>query len=212
MNTPLAKFLSVLLHPLLMPTLLLGMLFFITPAVVGVDMFTPPIRLTLLGFVGMTTFVIPALGIYYLYRAGYIQSLHLDNLADRRLPYFITVLLYGFATYFFRYQLAQLSELAPQISIVLASVTVSIALVAIISLNWKISAHGTGFGGLLGATFGIVIKFGEHILLYPLLGLIILGGLLMSARLHLNAHTPAQISAGVLLGLLVSLTTVWWFV
>lgn len=175
-------------------------------------MFTPPIRLTLLGFVGMTTFVIPALGIYYLYRSGSIKSLHLDTLADRRLPYFVTVLLYGFATYFFRYQLARLSDLAPQISIILASITVSIALVAVVSLNWKISAHGTGLGGLIGAIFGIVVKFGEHQLLYPLLGLIILGGLLMSARLYLNAHTPAQIIAGVGLGLLVSLTTVWWFV
>jgi len=195
-----------------MPTILLGLLFFTTPAVVGVDMFTPPIRLTLLGFVGMTTFVIPALGIYYLYRSGSIKSLHLDTLADRRLPYFVTVLLYGFATYFFRYQLARLSDLAPQISIILASITVSIALVAVVSLNWKISAHGTGLGGLIGAIFGIVVKFGEHQLLYPLLGLIILGGLLMSARLYLNAHTPAQIIAGVGLGLLVSLTTVWWFV
>jgi len=212
LNTPLAKSLSVFLHPLLMPTILLGLLFFTTPAVVGVDMFTPPIRLTLLGFVGMTTFVIPALGIYYLYRSGSIKSLHLDTLADRRLPYFVTVLLYGFATYFFRYQLARLSDLAPQISIILASITVSIALVAVVSLNWKISAHGTGLGGLIGAIFGIVVKFGEHQLLYPLLGLIILGGLLMSARLYLNAHTPAQIIAGVGLGLLVSLTTVWWFV
>lgn len=97
-----------------MPTFLLGMLFFTTPAVVGVDLFTPTVRFTLLGFVGMTTFVIPSLGIYYLYRAGYVQSLHLDNLADRRLPYFLTALLYGFATYFFRYQLAALSELSPK--------------------------------------------------------------------------------------------------
>ena len=212
MNTPFAKFLSIVLHPLLMPTFLLGMLFFTTPAVVGVDLFTPTVRFTLLGFVGMTTFVIPSLGIYYLYRAGYVQSLHLDNLADRRLPYFLTALLYGFTTYFFRYQLAALSELSPQISTILASITVSITLVGVISLRWKISAHGTGFGGLLGAIFGIAVKFNESILLYPLLSLIVLGGLLMSARLHLNAHTPAQIGAGIGLGLLVSLTTVWWFV
>jgi hypothetical protein len=66
------------------------MLFFTSPAIVGVDVLTPVIRLTLLGFICMTTFVVPALGIYYLYRAGYVKSLHLDDLADRRLPYFLT--------------------------------------------------------------------------------------------------------------------------
>ena len=212
MNTRLANFLSVILHPLLMPTLLLGMLFFTSPAIVGVDVLTPVIRLTLLGFICMTTFVVPALGIYYLYRAGYVKSLHLDDLADRRLPYFLTAFFYAFATYFFSYQLAPLSEIAPEIGIVLGSITVSIAIVGVISMSWKISAHGTGIGGLLGAVLGIAVKFGENRLLYPFLVFVILGGMLVSARLQLNAHTPAQVGAGLSLGIFVSVITVWWFV
>lgn len=212
MNTRLAQFLSVILHPLLMPTFLLGMLFFTSPAIVGVDVLTPLIRLTLLGFISMTTFVVPALGIYYLYRAGYVKSLHLDDLPDRRLPYFLTSLFYAFATYFFSFQLAPLSEIAPEIGIVLGSITISIVLVGLISLRWKISAHGTGIGGFLGAIFGIVVKFGENQLLYPLVVLLILTGMLISARLQLNAHTPAQAGAGVALGILVSIITVWQFV
>jgi hypothetical protein len=212
LNTRLAKFLSVILHPLLMPTFLLGMLFFTSPSIVGVAVLTPLIRLTLLGFICMTTFVVPALGIYYLYRAGYVKSLHLDDLSDRKLPYFLTAFFYAFATYFFSYQLAPLSEIAPEIGIVLGSITVSIALVGIISLSWKISAHGTGIGGLAGAVFGLAVKFSENNLLYPFLIFLVLGGMLVSARLQLNAHTPAQVGAGVLLGILVSVITVWWFV
>lgn len=212
MNTRLAQFLSVLLHPLLMPTLLLGMLFFTSPALMGVDMFTPSTRFILLGFISMTTFIVPALGIYYLYRAGYVKSLQLDDLSDRKLPYFLTALLYAFATYFFSFQLKPLSEMAPEIGIVLGSITVSIALVGIISLRWKISAHGTGMGGFLGALFGIVTKFGENHLFYPLLLSLVLGGMLLSARLQLNAHTPAQVTAGTALGTLVSIITVWWFI
>ncbi|MFN8344118.1 MAG: hypothetical protein U0X91_03905 [Spirosomataceae bacterium] len=195
-----------------MPTFLLGTLFFTSPAVMGVDVLPPTIRLTLLGFISMTTFVVPALGIYYLYRAGYVKNLELDDLADRRLPYFLTALFYAFATYFFSFQLAPLSEIAPGIGIVLGSITISIALVGIISLSWKISAHGTGVGGLLGAMFGIAVKFGENHLLYPLLLFLVLAGLLISARLQLNAHTPAQVGAGVALGIVISATTVWWFV
>jgi hypothetical protein len=212
LNTRLAQFLSVILHPLLMPTFLLGMLFFTSPSIVGVDMLSPTIRLTLLGFISMTTFVVPALGIYYLYRAGYVKSLHLDNLADRRSPYFLTTFLYGFATYFFSYQLTPLAEIAPVIGVVLGSITVSIALVGLISLRWQISAHATGIGGFIGALLGVAIKFGESHLLVPLLISVVLGGMLVSARLQLNAHTPAQVGAGGVLGILVSMITVWWFV
>lgn len=212
MNTRLAQFLSVILHPLLMPTFLLGLLFFTSPSIVGVDVLTPLIRLTLLGFICMTTFVVPALGIYYLYRAGYIKSLHLDDLSERKLPYFLTAFFYAFATYFFSYQLAPLSEIAPEIGIVLGSITVSIALVGLISLSWKISAHGTGIGGVVGALLSIAVKFSENNLFYPFLAVLVLGGMLVSARLQLNAHTPAQVGAGVWLGISVSIITVWWFV
>ncbi|WP_428664545.1 hypothetical protein [Runella sp.] len=212
MNTRIAQAVSALFHPLLMPTLLLGLLFFAAPDVLGVDVLTPTIRITLLGFVSMTTFVVPALGIYYLYRAKYIKSLHLDELADRKLPYFLTTLFYAFATYFFSFSLPPLSEIAPEIGIVLGSITVSIAMVGLISLFWKISAHSVGIGGMLGAVLGIVVKFGHANLLYSIIALILMTGFLISARLKLNAHTPAQVAAGLLLGISISLFTVWWFV
>ncbi|AEI51879.1 hypothetical protein [Runella slithyformis] len=212
MDTRIALAVSALFHPLLMPTLLLGLLFFTAPDVLGVDVLTSTIRITLLGFVSMTTFVLPALGIYYLYRAGYVKSLHLDELADRRLPYFITTLIYIFATYFFSFSLPPLSEIAPEIGIILGSITVSIALVALISLYWKISAHSVGIGGMLGAVLGIVVKFNHTNLFYSLLALILLAGFLISARLKLNAHTPAQAVAGLLMGFCISLLTVWRFV
>lgn len=159
----------------------------------------------------MTTFVVPAMGIYYLYRAGYVKSLHLEDLPDRKLPYFLTAFFYAFATYFFSYQLAPLSEIAPAIGVVLGSITVSIALVGLISLRWKISAHATGIGGVVGALLGIAVKFSENNLFYPFLIFLVLGGMLVSARLQLNAHTPAQVGAGVLLGISVSIITVSWF-
>ncbi len=212
MNTRLAQVISVLFHPLLMPTFLLGLLFFAAPDVLGIDVLTPSVRITLLGFVSLTTFVIPSLGIYYLFRAKYIKSLHLDDLADRRLPYFLSTFFYAFATYFFSFSLPPLSEIAPEIGIVLGSITVSIGMVGLISLYWKISAHSVGIGGMLGAVLGIIIKFGHTNLMYSFIALILMTGFLISARLKLNAHTPAQVAAGLFLGVSISLVTVWWFV
>ena len=191
-----------------MPTLLFGILLFEAPGALGVDAFGATFKWSLLIIISISTFFVPALLIYFLYRAGYVQTMHMDSLADRRVPYFLTALLYTATTLVFAFRFKLLSEIAPEIGIIMGSITVSVTLVGLISLFWKISAHSVGISGLVGALLGVVIKFGETDLLYPLLGVVMLAGLLTSARLQLNAHTPSQISVGFGLGLAVSLAAV----
>jgi hypothetical protein len=211
LNTHLAKFFSVVFHPLLMPTLLLGLLFLLAPGTVGVGVFKVSVRLSLLSLIFINTFLVPALLIYYFYRAGFVKTLQLTTLADRRLPYFVTVVVYAFASFFFGQKLGAVSEVAPQIGLILASITVSIFLVAIVSLRWQISAHAVGVSGVVGVVWGVMLKYNEHSLRYPLVGLVVLSGYVLAARLQLNAHTPAQVSAGFGLGLLVSMVTIFYF-
>jgi membrane-associated phospholipid phosphatase len=158
------------------------------------------------------TFAVPSLLIYFLFRSGYIRDLHLDDRADRRLPYLLTGFVYSFLTFLFAFRMQLISEVAPEIAIILGSITISILLVGVISLFWKISAHSVGIGGTIGALAGIIFKFSETDLLYTLAGMIILAGVIASARLHLNAHTLSQVSAGLVLGLLVSMSAVFLFV
>ncbi|RRB01265.1 hypothetical protein EHT25_21930 [Larkinella rosea] len=195
-----------------MPTLLFSILFFGAPEALGVSMLENRSKVSLLLLIGISTFFIPAFLIYFLHRTGFVRSLHMDELQDRRLPYFMTALLYTTTTLLFTFQLPEISNSVPEIGILLGSITVSVTLVGLISLFWKISAHSVGVSGMVGALLGIAIKSGDITLLNPLLALILLAGLLASARLKLNAHTPAQIAAGMGLGLLVSLTTVMFLV
>ncbi|RRB14243.1 hypothetical protein EHT87_16120 [Larkinella knui] len=195
-----------------MPTILFSILLFGAPGALGVSTFGTAFKLSLLMLICISTFFVPAFLIYFLYRTGYVRSLHMNALQDRRIPYFMTALLYTTTTLLFTFRLPELSDMAPEIGIVLGSITVSVTLVGLISLFWKISAHSVGISGMVGALLGIAIKSGETTLLYPLLAMIALAGLLASARLHLNAHTPSQIAAGMGLGLVVSLTTVIWLV
>ena len=212
MTKSLARFLSVILHPLLMPTILFGLLLFQVPAVLGMDAFSKSLRLSLLILIFVGTFMVPSLLIYYLYRSGYVKSLQLTNLADRRLPYFLTGIVYLFVAYLFTFQMQLISTLAPEVGIMIGSMAVSILFVGIISLSWQISAHTVGIGGVVGLITSIMIKFSITELFFPLLLLVLLTGLVASARLQLNAHTPAQVSAGLALGLSVSLLTIYWFV
>lgn len=211
LNNRLAIILSVVFHPLIITTYLFALLFFLAPDLVGVSAFEMPALGSLLMLLWLNTFIAPAIMMFYFKKMGMITSLYVEDAAERRIPYVACVIIYGLATYLFGWQLQPIGELAPQISVILASVTFSLALIAMVSYFWKISAHATGIGGTIGMLSGLMIRFDESALLAPLILTILIGGWLMSARLQLNAHTPSQIAAGVFCGLFVSSATVYFF-
>ncbi len=212
MTTRFAQILSALLHPLLMPTIIFGILFYIAPeSIQNLELFNDSARVGLMSLkmgllvlIFLQTFVFPVFTIYCLHRFGFVQDLRMETLEDRRLPYLITVVIYTFVAIFFTLKLKQL----PEVAVIMTGIAFSIAAVAIVSIYWKISAHAVGISGALGALVGILIKFGSNQLFYPIIAVILIAGLLMAARLHLNAHTPAQVIVGSFLGLFVSLSVV----
>ena len=179
------------------------------PNRLNVDSFSAPARLNLLFLIALLTFILPALLIFYLYRLGYVKSLKMETLPDRRLPYAGSAIVYGVSAYVLRFKFGGLSEVAPEIGTTLGGIALSIATVAAISLRWQISAHTVGIGGVVGAALALLIKYADLQLMYPTLGLLVLSGYLAGARLQLNAHTPAQIYAGFALGIFVSGLTVF---
>lgn len=211
MNNRIALILSVVFHPLILTTYLFALLFIISPELVGVSAFELPALGSLLLLLFLNTFIAPTLVVYYFQRMGIISTMHVEDLAERRLPYIACIIIYGLATYLFGWKLQPISELAPQISIILGGATVSLLIVTIVSLFWKISAHATGIGGTIGMLTGLLMRHDEAQLLIPLIFTVLIAGWLLSARLHLNAHTPAQILVGVICGALVSSLTVYFF-
>ncbi len=211
MNSRLATILSVILHPLIITTYLFGFLFFTAPSLVGVGALGTSSLLGLLLLLFINTFVAPTAVILYMYRFGIITSLHVENLLERRWPYLITVIIYGISTYLFGWQFQPISNLAPQIALILGCVTVSLLVVALVSLFWKISAHATGMGGAMGIVGAFYIQYNDPIFYWALLIVILITGLLLSARLRLNAHNLKQIFAGFLTGLVIGIATIFLF-
>ena len=193
------------LHPLLMPTILFLLLLFIAPIPLGAEPLELLMKLAVVGFVFIYTFVLPAYFVYLMKRWGLISSLKLENLKDRRLPYFVTSIIYTALGYFLY---SKNSMLFP-CGYILWSIAAVILCLGIISLWWQISAHAAGVGGMIGALAGILGQLGEQNLFFPLLFMVILSGYVISARLALNAHTPAQVGAGFLLGLGISLASIF---
>lgn len=203
MNTPVAKLLSYLFHPLLMPVYLLGVLFYFAPQGMGIDLLPPDSRWLLLLVIFIYTFIIPALGVYGMVQLKFVSDITLRKLEDRRYPFWLTTVVYMAATFFFGWKFTQVAEIAPVLRIVLGGITVSIVLVGVISFFWQISAHMTGTGGVTGFLVAALVKLGDTALLSPFLLALIISGWVAASRLQLNAHTMNEVLAGFLLGLLV---------
>jgi len=133
---------------------------------------------------------------------GVIKSIQMESSKERMLPLLTTA---GFFIlgYFFLKKF-QLPSFIPLFFLgTLLSVLISMS----ITFFWKISIHMVGIGGLLGALVSMSLKYGvnTHVLM---LSIILIAGVLGSCRLLLGSHSPKQVYAGFLLGLLVICTVV----
>ena len=82
-------------------------------------------------------------------------------------------------------------------------------LITIINLKWKISAHAAGAFGVIGTVIALfqVHSFGNIILLSIVL---LLGGMVITSRLILGVHTPAESYVGAALGFLTMYAFVYF--
>ena len=196
-ETRIAKIISHLLHPLLMPTYGFALLFFTSNYI---STFTPlNFRVVILIITFIFTFLLPAFNAFILLKIGRINSFEMETTRERILPYIST------AMYFFALVYMFYARSFPLVVILLiAGAGLSILLTFFINFRWKISAHAIGIGGLIGAVMGISYRLIID-LRWILMLLILCAGLVGFARLKLKAHVPSQVYCGFLLGFAVEL-------
>ncbi|MEO6884412.1 MAG: PAP2 family protein [Bacteroidia bacterium] len=196
-----AKIISYLFHPLLMPLFGVFLIFnfgqenyFLIP--LSVQKITYQI---IFGF----TLALPILCLIALKYSHQIKNFELKSQEERRLPYVITAV-------FFTLAYASLKFISPNsfpIIQFLLGATISLLLVMLINLEFKISAHTTGIGGITGLFTGVGFKI--HVDLHLLImSLFFISGCVAYARLHLKAHRPMEVYAGFFLGFLSELIVV----
>lgn len=182
---------SLVFQPLLMPT-------FGALLLVNLDIFDNLSMLTTLIIVGGTfllTGVLPALPILLMLKTGDVHDVFISKREERTIPYLYAFLSYLIYT-FFLYKVIHFPLFIVAMGI---GVSLSILLITLINLKWKISAHLSGIGGLAGAIFGISYRLG-----YNHLGLLVIvlaiSALVALSRIELKAHTPGQTLAGFVIG------------
>lgn len=193
---------SLIFHPLLITTYVFGIILFEYPYL---NIPNVEYKYILLGLVFVCTFLIPSLLVYALKRTHIISSVRLENRQERFIPFLLTIGVYVY-TYFLLRNQSYYDQLFSNIIIV---ITVSLAAILLITLFWKISAHGIGMGGLTGLIFWIHFTspcYHNELIIIALLST----AAVMSARLYLKAHTSSQVYAGYLLGFVISMGAYSW--
>ncbi|MFB6343904.1 hypothetical protein ACE1ET_19435 [Saccharicrinis sp. FJH62] len=200
MKEKLAKTLSVLFHPLFMPTFGLILLFSFD----NLYGFFPPVYkwFNILVIV-VFTLLIPLISFWILMKTGQISDINIRDKNERLVPMILTFLSYAAA------YILLLRFKVPQIvtRFVLGGV-LTLLISGTITPFWKISAHMTGIGGFAGAVFMFALVLNQN--LSPMVSFIILmGGSLGWARMQLKAHTLLQVTAGFWLGFLTMIAVFW---
>ncbi len=147
-------------------------------------------------WIGFITGVIPFIMLATLIRLGKIKDNAISRRSERILPMSIASGCYVAAAIFIS---ALGAPIWLQMFFIGASAATSIAL--IITLWWKISAHTTAAGGVLGMTAWCVANGLADVNSMLILSIvIIITGLIATSRLILSRHTLSQTIAGIILG------------
>jgi membrane-associated phospholipid phosphatase len=185
------KITSLIFLPLLVPTYAMIMM-------MNMDVFSViPVRWRWIAIIGTFIFtgLLPALPIILMRRRGDINDLFITKREERTMPYMFTFMAFVFwALFMWRTMQFPIFIVAMGMG-----AAVSIFIIVIINLKWKISAHASGMGGLCGAVFGV--SYRTAINPVWLIGIVLLlSALVALSRLELKAHTPGQVLAGFAVG------------
>jgi len=195
--------LSVVLQPLVIPSLVFGLALFVVPEATSIP---ESLKNRLFYLVALSTLVIPMITIFGLRLSGTLKSIHMADLKDRGIPFTVTSIYYILTVYFL-YQQRQFDPILWQ---VLGVITLAIVVLTLVTFFWKMSAHMTGMGGLIAAVLVLGLKFPTFQPLYPLLGSLVLTGLVGTVRLYLEAHKPIEIYVGLIFGFVVCFIGFGW--
>ena len=200
MQERLAKVISIVFHPVLVPTL--GMLLLLNSGFYF-SMLSWEAKRYILLVIFFTTCILPLLAVSVM-AINPRFDINMSKSIDRVFP-----LLAASIFYYIGFVLLGKVNLFPVFKLfMLASVLVVVALL-LISFKWKISNHMAAIGGVAGVFFSLSFRKGLNPV-YSLLIIILVSGLLGTARLAQGKHNIWQIIAGFALGFVILYLVVYF--
>lgn len=195
-----AQVISVLFHPVIIPTLGFLLMFF---SGFYFSYLSWEAKKYVLIIVFFTTGIMPLLAVALLALKPNFD-ISLKKINDRML-----VLLFTSGFYYLGFVLLNRIKAYPIFKLILIASALIVIALLIVSIKWKISIHLTAIGGITGAILALAFRTGINPV-YSVLALILAAGLLGSARLILQKNSLTQILAGYFLGLIIMYLVIYF--
>jgi hypothetical protein len=193
----LARFISYAFHPLLIPTYLFILLSRTFPA--ALDPIQSGSHQLFIILVAIVTFVLPVINLFFLKMVRSIRSFQLVEREERVVPFTFITILYVCVTYLFYWKSRiGLNDNFMKIMIIIDLLAI---VATICTFFFKISIHSVVIWGVIGILIPLNKLTELDALFYPTIGVVLLAGIIMSARLQLNVHTPREVMIGSVAGL-----------
>lgn len=202
----LARIVSAIFHPLLMPTYMLALLLTVNPYLFGVSGLSDVVSQLLLLRIFLSTFFIPIIAISMLKLTGLAQTYELLDRRERIGPYIITGIFY---LWMFR-NFLQNPQIPTAYTTFMLGCTIALFVAFFINIFSRISAHTVGMGALVGMVLITLWQFSYDTFrlgswdlnMKPVLIVtILLAGLVGTARLSLHKYEITDLYGGYIIGL-----------
>jgi hypothetical protein len=188
------KFISVILHPIVIPTIGVMLYFLLIP-----NNFVSEQKLTVLSVIFLATYVIPLLILVVFKKLKIIESYQTESIKERKLPLALMISLF--------YLLGNTinnSMLLRDLSVLFYATSLGLFIIYMLFyFKIRASVHLFSLGIPIGF-FIILSNLYSQSFLLIIIPLFLVAGLLASARLHLKAHTSSEIYFGFFTGILAS--------
>jgi hypothetical protein len=200
-----AMFLSYVLHPVFMPTVMTWVLYKLSPiSFAGLTLADIKVWLFRIGYI---TLFFPLFTVLLLKAVGFAKSFRMETIQERIAPLMATMIFYFWASH------VADSISSPHTPLILEVLLLGsfwgIIVLFMLNIFVKVSLHTAAAGGVIGILI-VLMMISPVNMVIPFFIALIIAGLIGTLRLILNAHTPAEVWLGYIVGLLVQLGAYWF--
>ena len=186
----LEKIVSILFHPVFVPTITV---FLVVKIYSNIIILENQAGIILIGTC-VFSLILPLLSVFILLLTKKIDSIEIPKKEERFLPVLFASIWMILGFYFMK----EIFSYAPIMKSIYLGAIYVMLIALLITKKWKISLHMLAIGGATGVLIMLEFLFGQNLML--LLITILTSGILGFSRLSLKAHSLNQIYAGFILG------------
>lgn len=195
-----AQFFSYIFHPLFIPLYVTWFLVFVHTSYFAGYGYGQ--KLFMLARIALNMVFFPLVTVLLLKGLGFISSIFLRTQKDRIIPYIASGIFFFWAYLVFRNQ----PEVPSIMTVFTFAVFLSSSAALMANIYFKISMHAIGMGGVLGLFF-VIMRQDNFLMTVPLTIAFLITGLVCTSRLLVSDHTPKEIYAGLVIGIVCQLVS-----